>query len=41
MKDYFVWDNGSETNYKQDQEAAASAVREATHDGRNAYIFLK
>lgn len=38
---YYVWDNGFESNYKEDQSAAREAVVEATKDGRYAYIFQK
>ena len=41
MKNIYVWDNGTETNFYQDDEGANDAVREALRDGRDAYKFSK
>jgi hypothetical protein len=39
MKNWYVCDNGFETNFREDRDAAADAVREAQKDGRCAHMY--
>lgn len=40
-KKYYVNDNGCETCFEDDKEAACEAAREANRDGRCAYVYSK